>query len=63
MKRKRWAVCQKITVHITGCTLLSTVTLKHANTAANKQSHTYLIYFDYTLVISDIRRWVHKFPV
>lgn len=54
MKRKRWAVCLKITVHITGCNLLSTITLKHANTAPNKQGHTYLIYFDYMPVISDM---------
>lgn len=47
-------VSENYTVHITGCTLLSTITPKHDNTAANKQCHTYLIHFDYMLVISNM---------
>jgi hypothetical protein len=42
-EEKVGSVSKNLMAHITGCTLLSTLTLKHANTAENKQGHIYPI--------------------
>ena len=48
------SVSENLTAYTTGGTLLSTLTLKHANTATNIKDNTYIIHLDHTLVISDM---------